>query len=471
MSQFKIQRGIEFLKIVLNELSSPQVLKIEEHPAIPHMWRRMQDIRFDSRREPFEYRSKHFPRMMRYLYLRHPDLPREFQEFTTDGMVFDLLTDFVRQNVLAGTLEDTLKNPENHEREYLFFAFKFFAAMESAKIEELSLQRGITVSAPAVLERGEDGALEILTGEDLEARKKNKKTKIVSWNPFGEDSIDDMIQVCRKKGEMEVISHIQDDGFEVMDFSRTDDGLTKIVAEKKETLQRIEVYTDNHGAPVHLIDTANPTKKQDFEGQSWRDELTVMSARAGKNPDVLAIKADEDLKAGPPKGEPRKPKIGTGTLKVDPHALEDALGVKAGHERSEFSLKPISESETEKLKTPRVGAPGTAHATFAPLPGPMRAIPHGITGGVEEDTVEELEEKARGEMARQTHRQRLTETGEITGRRPNQPRRREERKAQTQKPKKKQKSPDENIVAKVAIGTGIASATALTTSLLASLPT
>lgn len=466
MSHFKIQHGIEFLKIVLNELANPEMLRVEDHPALPHMWRRMQDIRFDSRKEPFEYRSKHFPRFMKHLYRESQEIPKEFRDFADSGMIFDLLTDFVRQNVLAGTLEDTLKNPENHEREYLFFGFKFFAAMEDALIEDLSMKQGITVSAPAVLVEKEDGAFEILTGEDLEARKKNQKTKIVSFNPFGENSIDDMISVCRKKGEMEVISHIQDDGFEIMNFEQTDDGLTKIVAENKETSQRIEVYTDSHGAPVHLIDTANPTKKQDFEGRNWRDELTVLSARAGKNPDMLAVKADENLKAGPPKGESRKPKIGTGTLQVDPHALESALGVKAGHERSEYSLKPISASETEKLKTPAFASPATARATFAPLPGPMRGIPHGITSGVEEDTIEELEE-----TARQTHRQRLTESGEITGRRPNQPRRREEQKAEAQKPKKKQKSPDENIVAKVAIGTGIASATAFTTTLLASLPT
>lgn len=468
MSNFKIQHGIEFLKIVLNELANPEILKIEEHPALPHMWRRMQDIRFDSRREPFEYRGKHFPRMMKYLYLWHPDLPQEFQEFTTDGMIFDLIADFVRQNVVAGTLEDTLKNPENHEREYLFFAFKFFTAIEDAKIEELSLQRGITVSAPAVLSEQEDGELEILTGEDLEERKKNKKTKIVSFNPFGENSIDDMISVCKKKGEMDVISHLQDDGFEIADFTETDDGLTKIVAENKETSQRIEVYTDNHGAPVHLIDTANPSKKQDFEGLSWRDELTVMSARSGKNPDMLASKADEALRAGTPKSEQRRPEVSTGVLKVDPHALETALGVKAGHERFEYSLKPISASATEKLKTPAFASPGTAHATFAPLPGPMRGIPRQIIpAGVEEDALEETEgEMGGGVNPRQTHRQRLTESGEITGRHPNQPKRKEE-KAETKRPKKKEKTIPEQAIKYTAIASAAGTFGIISTSFLA----
>ena len=249
MENFKIYRGIEFLKIVLSELSNPQVIRTDRHPALSHMWRRMQDIRFNPKKETFDYRSEHFPRFMRHLYIEYPDIPKEFRDYADYGMIFDLIAGFVRENVLAHELDDVLQNQDVNERTYMFFCFQFFAAMEDKQVEKLGMERGEVTSVPAVIAEGEDGSLEALTGEDLNERKKNKKTKIIAWNPFGENNLDCMMEVCRKKGEMDIISHIQDGGFEVMDLQKTDAGFTKIVAENKSTSQRVEIYTDKFGAP------------------------------------------------------------------------------------------------------------------------------------------------------------------------------------------------------------------------------
>ncbi|MDP4008797.1 MAG: hypothetical protein Q8P68_06445 [Candidatus Peregrinibacteria bacterium] len=449
-----IQRGVEFLKIVLSELSDPQVLKLEKHPYLPHMWDRMQDKRFDSRSEPFEYRSKHFPRFMKSLYLKNTDIPDEFKDYADSGMVFDLLADFVKQCVIAGTLNDVLTNENSHEREYMFFCFKFFAAIEDQQIEKISTGEGTSLSTPSVLAEKPDGTLEVLTGADLEARKANKKTDIVSMNPFGDNDIDTMMSVCAKKGEMSVISHLQDGGFEIMDIEKTDRRQTKIIAENKETSQKIEVYTDKFGVPEQFVDTVDPSARLALQGTNWRDELGVQLARAGKNPDMIAKRAEVRSQAGAPKSEPLHPKISTGNLSISNEKMNDIFG-NPGHERFEQSDRDsMSSKEFSEMPTKT-----KAHSLpFAPLPKSSQAI----SGKTVSHTIkgEENDEPIEGGITRRGgHRRRLTESGEATGQIPGQSQMQTRKKEQEQpvppKPKKKKMS----AATKVMIGTAAGSVT------------
>ena len=209
-NKFKIQHGIEFLQIVLSELRDPQVLNMEQHPGLKDMYRNMQDPDFDAATESFGYREKHFPSFMKDLYKKSAELPKEFEDYSDNDMIFGLVSSFIHQAVMAKSLEDIITRPKSHEKAYLSFCFQFFNAMEDKQIGEIAKREGVELTGPAVLEVKADGELGIVTGEGLLERKKNQKTDIESWNPFGNDNIEDMNEVCRKKGEIEVINNLQE---------------------------------------------------------------------------------------------------------------------------------------------------------------------------------------------------------------------------------------------------------------------
>jgi|GEM_PF-5570701 len=408
MEKLTAQRGIEFLQIILSELSMPSVFSTEDASLIADMFTHMQDPETDDLEKTKDDREKHFPRFMKALYKNYTEIPQEFKEYASDALLYDLVTNFVRNSVQKDALKDMVKRPDAHAQEYLLLNFQFFGAMEDAKIQEIAQQEGRTVQAPAVLEIQADGSLAIITGEELIERKKNQKTQIESWNPYGADDIDAMHEVCRKKGEIQVISQVLKNGFEIKNvIPVAESSSVKIIAENRNTEQKIEIYIDDHGQPKHIIDLANPHIRKDVADANWQDELAILVSNLAGHPDQIADRAEELSSRGPLKSDPRST-----ITRHEEIALNDDLFVEPEPTEETVEIPGTSQMQQPGM-TYTAGPQGGFNVISQTVsPDSKQVTQNDVRTMMKESRVKEPARSS----ARATHRPRLTQEGETTGR-------------------------------------------------------